>query len=538
MIGRLVRLVLLKHGAGLRHFVKSLRKPRRLFGVLTTAFFLSMFVWTSWRWTGRTGLSRDGGTVLVGMMFVMSLVGGFTQQGPRFMPSDVDFLFPAPFSPRHLILWRLLQTWPMLLLGSGFMVLMFATRVAAPLRFYVGIALLQMTMTHVQMLVSVLMTRAGDTMAKRLRGVSRLATTLILFAGILYMVFTIAEKGGLSQFIAPAAQSPVARILLFPATACVDYVYGETAATTSFALLRLVLCAAATFGLLMLPDIDFREESVATTERVARLISAKRKLGAVIDLQEMRRVRSGAIPATRILFRASGAIVWKNLILLLRSWRAIVPSLLFGLLLVLPTVLALRKSGMMANSAGQAMFPLLMLTLFTSGAFSFDLRRDADRLDQLRMLPLRPSGVVLAELILPWSIVVLLQETLLGTIAWLDRQRGVDVELLGYVAIALPLITFSMLVVDNVAVFFVAPKSGAAGARSGSGTSAAAQLLRVLVLLVGVGPALGALFGMIACGIRPIWAVATAVAIEVAVAIGLFCMLVHFYVTREIETGE
>jgi len=532
VIARLLRLLLLKQRAWLRHFVRTLRSPRRALGVLAILALVGFGAWQSSR-GARGGLSREPVAALGAMIFVMSIAGGFVQQGPRFTPADVDFLFPAPFSPRHLLVWRLFQLWPLTLPFSLFMLLMLGARLERPLRFVVGMFLLQVTALHLQLLISVLLTRIGEAMARQLRGAGRTVATMTLLGALLYVVFAISERGGIGQIVAPLAQAPFTRLLFFPASACVDFVFGETPAASAFALLRLMLGAAGTLGLLLLPDIDFREESVATTARVARLLATRRRTGATVDLESGGRARSGAVPAAPILFRASGAIVWKNLLMLVRSWKAVVPSLLIGLLLVLPIVLATRNTSL--TPVAGAVAPIMMITMFGSNALGFDLRRETDRLDQLRSLPLAPRSIVLAELLLPWALAVTLQE---GLIAIIALAGGSDRSGLGGLALAMPLLTFVWVVIDNLAVFLFAAKSPAGAARGSISGSSPVQMLRAVGWFVAAIPGVAVWRWLTLRSGSVVWPAAAGAAVEIALALALFALLVRWYETKEVEAGE
>src|SRR5262249_26448885 len=180
------------------------------------------------------------------------------------------------------------------------------------------------------------------------------------------------ERGGPKAVVASLVREPVARALLYPAAACADFASADTPARALLALLRLALGALGTFALLMVPEIDFREESVVTTARVGRLLAQRRRGETVIDLDAGRRVASRTGRATR-LFTGAGAILWKNSIVLSRSLRTVVPGILFGLLFVLPALFATRRD---ALGVLPAMMSITMATLFGSNAFNFDLRRE------------------------------------------------------------------------------------------------------------------------------------------------------------------
>jgi hypothetical protein len=528
----MVRLLLLKQRAWLRHFLGTLVAPRRALGVLAMLGLVSFAVWQSWSGV-RGGLARESLAVLGALVYLMSVSSGFVQQGPRFTPADVDFLFPAPFSPRHLLVWRLVQLWPLTAFSTLFMALMFGARLESPARFLVGMFLLQATALHVQLLVSVLMTLAGDALARRLRGAARALVTIALFSALAYLVFALSLRGGVSSAVAPLVQAPLTRFLFFPAADCVDFVFGETPRATGFALLRLLLGTFGTLGLLFLPDVDFREDSVATTARAARLLAARRRTGAAVDLEEGRRARSGAVPAARLLFRSSGAIVWKNLLVLLRSWKAVLPSLLVGLALVLPIVFATRNTSL--EPAAGALLPVVMLTLFCSNALSFDLRRETDRLDQLRALPLPSTAIVFSELLLPWALVVALQESLIVAITLSGRGENAG---LGLLALALPVLAFLWVEIDNLAVFVFATRSQAGAARGSVSSSSPAQMLRLLGWFVVAVPGVAAGMWVREATDSTPCAVAGGVAVEVALAAALFALLVRWYETRDVEAAE
>lgn len=528
MIGVLLRLWWLRQRGVLRQFVRSLRQPVRLIGLLVGGLGLGFIVWTSLGGAhdGRIAapMSRGSFAVLCAMLFAMAVATGFAQEGPRFTPADVDFLFPAPFTPRQLLLWRLLQLWPLTLVSVGFMTLAFGLRLEHPGRFVVGMALLQLTALHLQLLIAVLLTRLSERASRRLRGIGRTAALLLLFGGLAWVVMAVAEVGGLRAVLAPIADAPTARVLLFPVAACVDFIHADTAAGLGLALARLVAGAGASLALLLSLEVDYLEESVATTARFARVLAARRRGGMAVDESGgAEKGRSLVLAASPFLFRGAGALVWKNLLVVLRSWKAVVPGLMIGLMIVLPGIYAARAPDAPLTLALAALVPA---TIFWSNALAFDLRRDFDRLDELRALPFRPSALVLAELVVPWVAGVVLQELLLLLVAF---SRPVDRELLIGAAAAMPLLMFTALVIDNLALFLFATK-GAGASRPSAGT--AGQALRPLAWLAAIAPGAVAWFALKSAGVDPRLATAAGVTIDAAIALLLFFLLVRVYESR------
>lgn len=528
MIEVLLRLWLLRQRGVVRQFFRSLRQPARLVGALVAVGGLALLVWTSSR-DVHERMSKDSFAVLGAMLFTMSVASSFLQQGPRFAPADVDFLFPAPLTPRWLLVWRLMQLWPLTLLSVLFLTLAFGLRLERPGRFLVALVLLQCTALHLQLLISVLLTRLSDRAARRLRGAGRTIASLVLVGALIYLLVVVANAGGLRQWVAPVANAPLARVLFFPSAAAVDFVFGESALATGLALLRLVVAAIATLVLLLLPEVDYLEDSVATTARVARSLAARRRGEIVVgEVGGARTGRSLALPPSPLLFRGAGALVWKNLLLLLRSWRAVVPGVAIGLLVVLPGIVAMRRDG---GSPHVAIGSLALATIFWSSALSFDLRREFDRLDELRSLPLRPVALVFAELLVPWAIGVALQEALLVLIASGPGSEGLH---FGALAAAMPLLMFVAVVIDNLALFLFAAKgAGPRGESSGS----PGQALRPLAWMAAIAPGFFVWFRLSSAPLDPFWPVAAGVAVNVAIASSLFLLLVRLYEARSAESA-
>ncbi len=522
----LLRLWLLRQRGVLRQFGRSMRQPSRAVSVLLVLVAIGFLAWTALANRDQAqSISRESLAVLGAMVFSMSVASGFAQTGPRFAPADVDFLFPAPFTPRQLLIWRLLQMWPLTLVSTSFMLLAFGLRVERPERFLIGMTLLQLTALHLQLLVAVLISRCSDAVAARLRSAGRSFALLALFGALAYLVWTVMERGGVAELIGPVATSPTARLLFFPAAACSDYVFGETSLGVAWALARLAIGAAGTLALLLLPDIDFLEESVATTARLAKV--TRRRDGVVVESAEGRSGRSLMLPPSPLLFRGAGALVWKNLIVLARSWRSVVPGLLIGLMVVLPAAWTVRR-GVATNVA---LGSLLMATIFWSSALAFDLRREFDRLEELRALPLSSTTLVLAELLVPWVLGVVLQESLLLVLIRCDPTgtfAGAGP------ALAIPLLMFLAVVIDNLALFIFAGKgSGPRGQQGGSPL----QLLRPVAWLAAAAPGVLLWWWLLPRVEDPYWAVAAGVGLAAAITACLFFLLVRLYEVRSAEAA-
>jgi hypothetical protein len=258
----------------------------------------------------------------------------------------------------------------------------------------------------------------------------------------------------------------------------------------------------------------------------------------MIDLEQARKVRSHSGRGS-LLFRGAGALVWKNGVVFSRSLRPVLSAIAFGLVFVLPVLFTVKAQrygiGLSSVSAFVSIGAFMMLTSFASNAFNFDLRREVERIDQLRALPLPASAVVLAELFLPWTLCVALQEVvLLAAALFLPHER----PLLALLALALPLVNFVMLVIDNLAIFVLAPRPGSAGARGSFGTSSPAQMLRLVAWGIALLPAGAGWSAALALGASPSVGMIVAGGVECCVAFALFSLLVRSFERREFDTAE
>ena len=128
----LSKLIVLSVKAGFRRLFRGAGSVRGAFLLLFTLGFLALMIGPSLAIAAMRG--RPGGPVLTGwvepylpvMLFGLCLMFVFTAAGERalyFTPAEVDFLFPAPFQRRELLIYKLSKT----LLGVLFMALIFST---------------------------------------------------------------------------------------------------------------------------------------------------------------------------------------------------------------------------------------------------------------------------------------------------------------------------------------------------------------------------------------------------------------------------
>lgn len=434
----------------------GLRRPKRLAAALLT---VAVFAFPLLAYSGRMagpGRPTDPAGFLVTILAVtllLSVFGGLSERGIAFSPSDVDFLFAGPFRRRHLILYHVACLYPPILLVSVFLFGVFAQGLGAWPLVFAGIVLCELTAAHVRLIVSVLAVQIGERTFQRLRGPVRLGVLAATIALVVAITALFTERGGVRPALAGIAESPVARVVFYPAAAVGDMARAATPADALPALAGAVAAFLATLGVLLALRVDFLEASLAASERLAarraRLRSGKAPATVVAMERPAARVR---LPALR-LFRGGGAVAWKNLVVARRSGRTLLFSLVFGVILVVPATLSGPGTGTTALVT-TALFPFLL-----SSAFAFDFRGESNHVALLKSLPVSATGLAAAEIFVPTLLSLAVQAALLLIFAATGRLplAMVPPSLVAYVPV-----TAAFVALANLA-HFLAPKGSPLG---------------------------------------------------------------------------
>src|SRR5205814_7679914 len=113
----------------------------------------------------------------------------------------------------------------------------------------------------------------------------------------------------------------------------------------------------------------------------------------------------------------AGPIAWRQLTTALRQSRAIL-VLMFIMSAALGPVVYITGRGVGSGSTGAWVGVLFWLTFMVANALRFDFRGDVDQIDTLKALPIRPTAVVIAQLVAPVLVLSLCQAALLGGLGY------------------------------------------------------------------------------------------------------------------------
>jgi hypothetical protein len=391
MIDRALVYLLL---ARLRNTVKNLfRRPGR---ALALAFTLLLLVTISV--TGGIGRSIPGearATVVATLLafnLLLAVLGGLGEQGLGFTPADLDFVLPAPFTRRDLLLYHFLRHYA----GSVLLALLY-TLFLGPFEHealaWLGIFLCLASCTHLQAASTLSVAALGARVFARLRLAARVLLVTVVGAGALLALVATLGEGDVGAMLGRVLSSDVARVLLLPALSGAEVAVAGGYDEAAWPLLWLWLAVGGTFLLAAAFRVDFLEASLETT-----VASQRRRQG--VPTAETATARS-----SRGFAAGVGSVVWLNLLTLRRRLRMVVGALFLLAILILVTEAR-------AEGRARATFPPLVgvLAFFALMAnLPLGFRGTRTHLAYLKTLPFHPTSLAFAQVVVPAGIVYLLQ---------------------------------------------------------------------------------------------------------------------------------
>jgi len=384
-------------------------------------------------------------------LFALALTGLFSirRGGIAFTPAEVNLLFPAPFSRRALLLYKLAATVP----GAAFFALLFSIWFGRFAPSWPGaFAAAMLTSFFIQFLTvaaSMALLRLSA-LAPGLRSLPHLAAG-VLIAGLLLIAAqaaTVIDVARPSASIRAVADLPAVRVLLAPFRVFVHTLSAESADALAIGLVACLAIDAALLLLILGLNADYLESAAAASERLHARIQRARRTGGIGAALPKR--AAGYVPDLPFLAGA-GPIIWFQLTRLRRYPTALLLPLIFVLLPVALLWRAHRTGG-----GGEEMILLgvmFPLVIFLVSALRFDFRADPEYFDFLKSLPIRPVAMTIGQLLVPVGVMCAIMVALLLAAALMGPLPA---------AVAYPVLAFTpvlctiLLGVDNL-VYLLAP---------------------------------------------------------------------------------
>jgi len=328
---------------------------------------------------------------------LLLVLGPAGEMALAFRPAEVDFLFPAPFHRRELLIYKLAK----MLLSTVFMALIFSVSfliyLHSWLSAFVGILL---TLAFTQLIALV------TSLARQI--VAEYAYTLT--RKLIWMAMAALVAAGLAQMLWQAPVQSIAELAHRFRSTWTGIVLLAPFEVFSHAILAeawfpdLVCWAAAAaaidLGLLALIlklDTDYLEAAAAVSQKLYERLQRARQGGgfAPETSKYALRLRVPRLP----WMQGSGPLAWRQLLLAMRTSRyVILLSLGIGVVLLVVAA-AMGRAG-----PGADMVPVMGISFLAYLTFIFTMqlpwafRGDIDHIDFLKTLPVAPLALATGEL--------------------------------------------------------------------------------------------------------------------------------------------
>jgi ABC-2 type transport system permease protein len=420
------------------------------------------------RWVELLGAFGVVGAVLWGWIF------GVERRVLSFTPAEVTFLFSGPVPRRGLVQYKLLRNQLLILFNSLLWTLILARERfgASPWLRALSIWVLLTTISFHRLGASFVRTSLLEHGRIGLR--HRVVSLVVLGAGVIAIVWSVQDAlptlasgwaAGPTTFLdalAEAAAEPLPRMVLAPFRALVRPLAAHSLAEWAQAMGPALMLLALHYIWVIRADTAFEEAAAEASLLRARQVSARG--GAPT-------VRSVAHRPLPPLFRLAplgwrgSALLWKNLLAVVRTRRARNIAMAFVVGAVAAAAVSFQGDGTVAEIAGWLATTWAALSLVIGPQWiRNDLRSDLLNLDLLRSYPLPGRSVVAAETAASTLVLTCMQLGLLliAYIAFigvpdLDPPLDLRTAVLAAAVVCLPGINFlGMLIHNGTALLFPA----------------------------------------------------------------------------------
>jgi len=420
------------------------------------------------RWVELLGALGVVGAVLWGWVF------GVERRVLSFTPAEVTFLFSGPVPRRGLVQYKLLRNQLLILFNSLLWTLILARERfgASPWLRALSIWVLLTTISFHRLGASFVRTSLLEHGRIALR--HRVVSLVVLGAAVIAIVWSVQDAlptlasgwaAGPTTFLdalAEAAAEPLPRTVLAPFRALIRPLAAHSFAEWVRAMGPALVLLALHYIWVIRADTAFEEAAAEATLLRARQVSARGGAAALPNLAHRR------LPP---LFRLAplgwrgGALLWKNLLAVVRTRRARNMALAFVVGAVAAATLSFQGDGTVAEIAGWLATTWAALSLVIGPQWiRNDLRSDLLKLDLLRSYPLPGRSVVAAETAASTLVLTCMQLGLLliAYIAFigvpdLDPPLDLRTAVLAAAVVCLPGINFlGMLIHNGTALLFPA----------------------------------------------------------------------------------
>lgn len=358
---------------------------------------------------GGADALRDVVPPIMLLYVVLSIVTSLGERAICFSPSAVDFLFPAPFSRRELLVYKILGS----VTGAIFMALILATSLIRHIRSWpaalVGFFLAWL-MVHSLILCAQLVaqgvTERAFTRARRWLLVGLIAAG----AAAVGQAAARGLDGPWDQTLREARHSPVAEVVLAPFAAFARIITAERLVPDALGWAALgAILVVGVYALAIRLDANYLETAV----RVSRQMQERRRramIGGAFASQSTRALQSSRLPQPP-WWGGVGPLLWRQAIQSSRGGRRA---------MLMAAIIMVAVGGPFLFGASRqhellSILPHLVIgvaayaTFLFSAQAPFGFRGDYGCMELLRSLPIRPVAMAVGQMAVATLLLTLLQ---------------------------------------------------------------------------------------------------------------------------------
>ena len=360
---------------------------------------------------------REALPALMLLYVVLNLVTSLGERAIGFSPSEVDFLFPAPFSRRQVLLYKILGNVTgaalVALVAPAWLLIYLRSWPAAAAGFFLA-ALMVNSLTMCAQLVAQSVTQRAFTRARQLLLVGLVAAA----AAALGHAAARGLEGGWQETLLEARHAPVAEIVLAPFAVFANIITAERLVPDALGWTALgAIMVVGVYTLAIRLDADYVETAVRVSRKMQEL-KRRAMSGGALNLSSHRAVRSSRLPQPPWLGGA-GPLIWRQAIQLLRgSRRALVLTLIMVGAMGVPFVIGSRDDKNLP-----AILPAVVIgitaymTFLLSSQAPVGFRGDYQRMDLLKSLPTGALAMAFGQTLGVVTIMTLLQSVVFAATA-------------------------------------------------------------------------------------------------------------------------
>lgn len=444
----------------------TIRNPRQIlpalffvfiFAVPSIVFYTQNVPLTAFSFTSQTVKP----IIFSFLIFItwMTVIYSVTGNALVFKLSEIDFLFPSPLGRKTILLNRIVINYVKMasqyLVITAFLLFVFSSIYKFSfwpriLFLWLAIFLAMVFAFNLGSLISLLGSHFSELRRSRSRRIVIFASAIFLGTLLGYAYWYTLEGIPFIEAVIKVLNSSFVRILLYPMAAASDVgVAWRLTADVGLKILFLAaLCLITTGGVLSI-EAHFYEASEATSREMWKSVQKLKRQEVLVSESFIKRMRK-----ISPFGRGSTALVWKNLVGMLRDIRNLVPAIFMAVFLFV--IMLVQGDG---YEFSRAVFFLFFLVFVATGYVRWDFRQDLRRIEIIKLIPDSNFRIVLSEIAVPVIFSIIISYFFLVISILIFPDTGSKALLAGFSVIALPIFSVITATISNLFVLYYPPQT-------------------------------------------------------------------------------